>query len=353
MRWFDPLLSPFAFLYGAATDFRNHLFDLGVKKSTNFLIPTVAVGNLRIGGTGKTPMVEFLVRSLLKDYSIAVLSRGYGRKTTGFRLAHSDSQATEIGDEPLQIFTKFSPQINVAVSEDRVLAIPEILFQAPDTELVILDDAFQHRYLKADAYILLTTFQQPFFKDKLLPLGGLREKRKGVKRADIIVVTKCPANVSSLEKKEYIRNIYNYVDIEIPVLFSSIEYGMPIEVSNTSQPIKKQVILLSGLANSVDFKNKVQEEYQIVGNFEFRDHYKYKPSDFEELKKIHARFPQSVIMTTEKDAVKLRSDEFKDLLSQIPIYVLPIEVKFNEMDQGILINFMHQLVQKKAYTREI
>jgi len=353
MRWFEPLLYPLAVLYGAATNLRNHLFDIGLKKSINFTVPTIAVGNLQVGGTGKTPMVEFIIHSLAKEYKITVLSRGYGRKTRGFHWANSSSNAAEIGDEPLQIYSKYAPNINVAVGEDRVLAVPEILIQGPETELIVLDDAFQHRYLKADAYIMLTTYQQPFFEDKILPLGRLRENPKGAERADVIIVTKCPQNVSDKEKDQYIRKVRAFSGENISILFSSLTYGTPLEISNTGKKPKDQAILLSGLANSSDFVKKVSEEYEVVGNFEFRDHHSYTLNDLKVVKNHYDKFPNSVILTTEKDAVKMRNPLFETFRNEIPIFSLPIEVKFNETDQKFLINFMHHLVEKKAYTREI
>jgi tetraacyldisaccharide 4'-kinase len=353
MRWFDLLLSPFAFLYGSITDLRNHFFDIGLKKSSNFTVPTIVVGNLRIGGTGKTPMVEFIVKSLFQKHKISILSRGYGRKTKGFIWADDSSRASEIGDEPFQIFSKFYPKINVAVCEDRVIAVPQILMNDPSTDIIVLDDAFQHRYLKADAYVLLTTYDQPFYKDHLLPIGGLREKRKGAERADMVVVTKCPSTINEAEKDKIRLEISKYVKNDTPVLFSFLAYGLPYEISSTGNKVENKVILVSALADASALKKQVQNEFELIEDFDFPDHHRYSINDLLRFKKSLEKSPNSVIITTEKDAAKFKKPEFESLLKEIPIFALPIEFKLSESDQKILINFLHQLIEEKAYTREI
>jgi tetraacyldisaccharide 4'-kinase len=353
MRWFDPLLYPLAILYGAITDLRNHFFDIGLKKSINFTVPTIAVGNLSIGGTGKTPMVEFMIKSLVDQYKISVLSRGYGRKTKGFQWANSSSQPHEIGDEPLQIFSKFYPQINVAVCEDRVIAVPEILINSPETDVIFLDDAFQHRYLKADAYFLLTTFDQPFYHDSVLPLGKLREKIEGSKRADIVIVTKCPEYLSNDQRELYTVNIQKITKKNTPVLFSQIVYGKPYEISKSVKEFQNKIVLVSALADDKVLHSFVEKEYQLIHKFDFPDHHRYTVKDLESIKSVIFENSGAIVLTTEKDAVKLKNPLFKEHLKEIPIFALPIELKFNETDQNFLINFMNQIIEEKAYTREI
>lgn len=186
------ILAPFTLLYQSITSIRNKLYDSGKWHSATFNLPVINVGNLNVGGSGKTPHIEYIIALLRSQYKIATLSRGYGRKTKGFLIASESSSVTEIGDEPAQIKDKF-PDIIVSVGEDRLLAIPQLLRKYPDTDVILLDDAFQHRSVRPGLNILLTTFDKPFYEDHVLPLGRLRESPQGYKRADIIIVTKCPA----------------------------------------------------------------------------------------------------------------------------------------------------------------
>lgn len=202
MRFVDFLLFPFALIYDGVTALRNRMFDVGLKKST-FRGANNCSRKFSCGGTGKTPFVEFLLNRLSGKFHLSVLSRGYGRKTHGYKLATEDCSPAEIGDEPFQIYSKYKNKVCVAVGEERILAIPMILAENPEVEAIVLDDAFQHRYLLADLNIVLTTYQRPFFSDYLLPVGRLREGRVNVNRADIIVVTKCPQNLSEREKNDY------------------------------------------------------------------------------------------------------------------------------------------------------
>lgn len=211
------LLFPFSALYDAATRLRNHLYDIGTKPVIHFETITVSVGNLAVGGTGKSPMVEYLVRLLKGQYKVATLSRGYGRKTKGFILASEQSTAASIGDEPMQFYRKFGAEVAVAVGEERAIAIPEILFHHSDTEVIILDDAFQHRKVGRDLNILLTAYHSPFFKDHVLPAGRLREARKGAHRADIVVVTKCPPTLDEKDKTSFSQAIREYAQPDVPI----------------------------------------------------------------------------------------------------------------------------------------
>jgi tetraacyldisaccharide 4'-kinase len=351
MRWYEPLLYPFAIIYDGITSFRNRMFETGKKKSISFSIPTVVVGNLNLGGSGKTPMVEFLIELLLPHLRIATLSRGYGRKTKGFLMANKDLGPSEIGDEPFQIFEKFGKEISVAVGEKRIMAIPEIIFKKPQTELILLDDAFQHRYVKGDYYILLTTYQHPFFRDRILPMGTLRENMNGAKRAHVIMVTKCPDHLSESEKEIYQKEINNIADV--PVLFSGIEYGDPFPIFNPVSKDFNKVIIVSGIANNQLFVSEVKRRYQVIETITFEDHHRYKEADLIKISSLLNKHQDCMVLTTEKDAVKLKNKAFYKYLAEIPIFALPIKIKLAEKDKDFLFMQITKIVKDKAYIREI
>jgi tetraacyldisaccharide 4'-kinase len=355
MRLFDPVLYPFSFLYDRITRLRNRMFDLGMKKSILFEIPTIVVGNLSWGGTGKTPMVEFLIRKLKDEYQIATLSRGYGRKTTGFLLADEGLNASDLGDEPYQIYSKFGKDITVAVGEERVLAIPQILAEREDTDLILLDDAFQHRYVKGDVHILLTTYQRPFFEDKLIPLGTLREHPKGARRADIIVVTKCPDGLTAAIKEEYNRKILQYASPDALVVFAGLKYGSPYHVFTGASPDQQApVILLSGIANNEVLKAEVANKYKLLDVLEFPDHHKYTDKDLQHLFSVYQKHAgeKPMVITTEKDAVKLKAHKSLHYLGEIPIFALPVEIKLNRTDEGAMLSLAAKIIQEKTLRSE-
>lgn len=351
MRWYDTFLYPFSLMYDGITRYRNSMFDSGRKKSTDFLIPTVVVGNLNLGGSGKTPMVEFLVESLKDLYQVATLSRGYGRKTKGFLLAGKNISPTDIGDEPFQIYAKYGKEVIVAVGEERVMAIPQIIFHRPETELILLDDAFQHRYVKADFNILLTTFQNPFFRDKVLPLGTLRENAEGAKRADLIIVTKCPNKLSMHQKSVFQNEIRNYANA--PILFTGIKYGNPEPLFQpNSKPLKKAV-LVSGIANDILFKDAAGQRFEVVETITYADHHRYTSADLRRILQTVKKHDDAMILTTEKDAVKLKDGAFHEYLAEIPIFALPIKVDLAEQDAQYLIGRITNIIKVKACIREI
>lgn len=351
MRWYDPFLYPFAVLYEGVTRYRNKMFDLGKLKSTTFQIPTVAVGNLNVGGSGKTPMVEFLIELLSPKIKLTTLSRGYGRKTKGFLMADGVMGPEQIGDEPFQIFTKFRNQVSVAVGEKRALAIPEIIALKPHTELILLDDAFQHRYVKADLYILLTTYQKPFFRDRIMPLGTLRENAREAERADIIMVTKCPKSISQAEKEEYLNEISKYS--ASPVIFAGIQYGQPIPIFQKNTLKSQKVILLSGIANNSLFVLEAKGRFQVLETITFPDHHLYKTSDVVMIRRLFEKYQDCMILTTEKDAVKLKNEAFHEYLAEIPIFALPIKINMSLKDKEFLFESITKVVKDKAYIREI
>jgi tetraacyldisaccharide 4'-kinase len=352
MRWYAFLLYPFALVYDLVTSLRNFFFEIGFLNMKKSAIPSIVVGNLSVGGTGKTPMIEFLIRLLIQNYQIATLSRGYGRNTKGFLKADISSRPSDIGDEPYQIFTKFDSKVSVFVGEDRVAAAECISLQAPDSAILLLDDAFQHRYFKSDLSILLTTYSKPFFDDYLLPVGRLRESREGASRADVILVTKSPIHLESEKKAGLVKKIRKVAGNDTPVLFSSIIYGKPYGL-NPDFDFSNEVILFSGLANDQSLRNFVVSNYNLQNSFSFPDHYSYNSKDFEDLRESFksASSKKVVLLTTEKDAGKVKSSAPEGFLSEIPIFVLPIEVAMVKEDLVILEKLIQLKVLNKGHNQ--
>lgn len=320
------LLLPFAALYKLITDIRNRLYDLKLKPSAEFEIPVIGVGNLAVGGTGKTPMIEYLIRLLYSDYRVATLSRGYGRKTKGMRIANLQDDATTLGDEPFQFYKKFSDNKTiVAVCEDRAFAIPNIIHQFPETQVVLMDDAYQHRQVKPLFNILLTDFNKPFYFDFLLPAGRLRESRRGADRADVIVLTKCPAELSDDEMMKSEKLIRSYADC--PVFFTKIRYGFPLSFGNRDD-LSENIVLVSGIANSETLKEYIKQNFKLMKHIAYGDHHPYSSSDLNDLLSLVKNDSSLSILTTEKDMVKIISSEFESIVKQIPFFYLPIETEF-------------------------
>jgi tetraacyldisaccharide 4'-kinase len=321
-------MAPFSFLYKWIMQFRNHLFDIEYKTVFEFETKIIAVGNLSVGGTGKTPMVEYLIRYFLRlGYlnKITTLSRGYGRKTRGFRLAdHKDTAAT-LGDEPYQMHHKFKGQINVAVGEERVLAVPSILLEHPENKVIILDDAFQHRSVKPNFSICLSTYQRPFYEDYVLPSGRLREARAGVQRADILVITKCPLDISKGERETIQQSTAKYLGHK-PVFFTGIQYGEIIP-SKENRKVRKDIVLVSGIANSEPLVRFLEQEHTIHKHYNFADHHFYRANELQEIS-FYAQKHQLDIITTEKDWVKLKA--LTDVNAEIKenLYYVPMMVQF-------------------------
>jgi tetraacyldisaccharide 4'-kinase len=313
---------------------RNKLFDWNILKSASFNFPIICVGNLAVGGTGKTPMTEFIVKAFRNQYKVAILSRGYKRKTRGFAIAHQNTTALEIGDEPMQFHHKF-PDIIVAVGEERLVAIPQILYQHPETEFIILDDAFQHRSVKAGLNILLTEYNNLFTRDLMLPSGDLRDTRSEKKRAQIIIVTKCKKGLSESERQQIIQEIEPNPNQQ--VLFSSIRHDKPYHLFS-KQEIEigehTDVLLVCGIANPRPIKDMLTKTVKYYEMLRFPDHHIFTSNDLKEIKEQFEKIASKnkIILTTEKDAVRM--EKFGDLLKDYPIYVLPIShyFLFNEED---------------------
>ena len=344
---FRVILLPFAGLYQMVTWFRNRLYDLGIRPSASFDLPVICVGNLSVGGTGKTPMVEYLLRLTLNQYRVATLSRGYKRTTKGFRIASSVDTADTIGDEPLQFYKKFGDQAIISVGEERAMAIPALL-QQHDLDMVVLDDAFQHRRVKPSFAILLTDFNHPFYDDFLLPAGRLREYRTGAERADVIVVTKCPGSASDEDLLEIEKSIREYV--MKPVFFSAIEYGNPLAYRPNNVPLSDQVVLITGIANPKPLLEYVRANYTLVDHFEFPDHHQYQESDITRILQRINKASVS-ILTTEKDMVKLSASQMEPLLRDFSCFYLPITMRFlkngRDFDEMVLTH-IQDIVEKKT-----
>ncbi|KQB40152.1 Tetraacyldisaccharide 4'-kinase [Flavobacterium daejeonense] len=330
MNLLRKILFPFAILYGLITSIRNFLFDKEILKSYSFDLPIIAVGNLSVGGTGKTPQIEYLIRLLLTKYKVATLSRGYKRKSEGFVLADANANAEILGDEPFQFFQKF-PEILVAVDANRKNGIEQLLSQKEKPEVILLDDAYQHRKVKAGFYILLTAYGDIYVDDFMLPTGNLRESRSGSQRADVVVVTKCPPNLSETEQLS-IKNKLKLAENQ-ELFFSCIAYDdfvysaeNKISVSETK---KEPKLLLAGIAKPEPFYAYLKNEKDIC--LTYPDHHHFSEKDIQD---IVVQAQDNIIITTEKDYVRL-----KGKLPEEQLFYLPIQSKLlsaaNQFDEKI------------------
>ncbi len=329
MNLLRKILFPFAILYGFITSIRNFLYDKGILKSYSFDIPIIAVGNLSVGGTGKTPQIEYLIRLLSPNYKVATLSRGYKRQSKGFVLADSTSNASILGDEPFQFYTKFKT-IQVAVDADRKNGIEQLLSQketrgiAEQSEakpdIILLDDAYQHRKVKAGFYILLTSYGDLYSDDFLLPTGNLRESRSGAQRANIVIVTKCPTHLS-LDEQHRIRTKL-HLEPNQELYFSCIDYDDFVYSENQKNPVSeiksKNKLLVAGIAKPEPFFNYLKNEDDLI--LTFPDHHHFVEKDLIE---IQNKAQNKIIITTEKDFVRL-----KGLISSEQLFYLPIQSSF-------------------------
>lgn len=322
------LLRPLSYLYGIITNVRNYLYDVGVKKSLRPVQITISIGNLTVGGTGKTPMVEYLLINLGTKRTIATLSRGYGRRTRGFRIATPTDTAETIGDEPLQLYRKFGDRVWVSVGERRADALHRLRLQLPEADLVLLDDAYQHRAVRPHLNILLMDYHRPFYHDYPFPAGRLRERRHGANRADVVIVTKCPHNLTVAQQEEITNYIHHYTkNPQIPVCFAGLAYASPKPfVENYSTPIPQRVILVSGIAQAVPLETYVRGNFQLQKHWQFGDHHAYTRSD---INKVLNQLPaDTAVLTTEKDWVKLSAILSAEEQAQFPFFYLPIRMQF-------------------------
>lgn len=331
------ILFPFATLYWLITSFRNFLFNRRILKSNSFDLPVVCIGNLSMGGTGKTPHCEYLITLLKEDYNTALLSRGYGRKTNEFIEVEVTHQAWQVGDEPLQIKNKF-PALTVAVDRKRVNGVINLLYNYPNKDVILLDDAFQHRAIKAGFNILLTKFNAPFNSDYIFPVGNLREARKGHQRADVIIITKCPKSIT----KDQMDSISSEISKTIPVYFTKINYGETQSIFDNSKiqlDSASKVLLITGIADHSSITKKLNNEEIKFKHLAFRDHYPFSEKDADKVSEIFDKFATNnkIILTTEKDAMRLKNIE---AFKKLPIYFIPIKIEFIAKEK----EFHHQLL---------
>jgi tetraacyldisaccharide 4'-kinase len=331
LHLFRKLLFPFSIIYGGITALRNTLYNFGVFKAYSPPIPTIVVGNLSVGGTGKTPHIELLFQLLQPSYKIAILSRGYGRKTKGYLNVTLTSLASEVGDEPMQYKQKFKESAVVAVCENRKHGILNILKSFPETEVILLDDAFQHRAVLGGFQVLLSEFKRPFFKDCVLPAGNLREFQEGKKRADLCIYTKSPETITTKEKMFYTQKF----DFEKPVFFSRIAYLSPIPLTQThrEEPYNR-IILVTGIANPTPLIEHCKKFGEVI-SIPFPDHHDFSAKDIDKIHEIFGNFAdgKTQIVTTEKDAMRLNTPLFRNLIAKHPWYMLPISIEIEESKQ--------------------
>ncbi|WP_313031305.1 tetraacyldisaccharide 4'-kinase [Soonwooa sp.] len=320
-RWY---LYPFSLGYHLGTSIRNRMFDWGLFSSKRFKTPIIGVGNLSVGGSGKSPMVMYLAAYLSKYYRTGVLSRGYGRMTKGYNVVNYESNYKTVGDEPMQLFERFKNRFVIGVCEDRVFGAKKLI-EDMDLNVLVLDDSFQHRAIKPGLNILLTVYNDPYFKDFILPAGNLRESRHGAKRADIIMVTKCPNDLTEEKKQYYISRIkpQHYQK----VFFSSIEYDENVMSIDKYMPVKNldyyDVLLISGIANPTQIVKEVGKYSKKIKHLKYKDHHNFSDDD---IKKIVAEYKKlgeyKMILTTEKDYVRLKTfDYLRDKIFYWPINV--------------------------------
>ncbi len=336
MNNFRLLLFPFALIYLGITSTRNLLYKLGIFKTLVIPKKSICVGNLSVGGTGKTPHVSYLTKWLSDSFETAILSRGYGRKTSGFLIVNSNNIATEVGDEPLFYATQFQEKVHVAVCEKRADGVRKIQETFPKNELIILDDAFQHRAVKAGLNILITDFNKPFSNDYLMPVGSLRESRAGKNRADIIIVSKTPNDCTETTKNQIVQSLNFKSEL---VFFSHISYAAMIPFGKKIDTIKK-VILVTGIANPKPLKEHLSKKYEVE-QLIFGDHHTFSKAD---IQRIHQKFDtfaheETIILTTEKDYMRLKDFSSDWNLQNYPWYFQPITIEIeNEEKFKNLIN---------------
>ena len=344
LKSFRYLLLPISWIYGAIIWLRNKLYDKNILKSSSFNFPIICVGNLAAGGTGKTPMTEYLIRVLKNDYKTATLSRGYKRKTEGFAIADKDTTALEIGDEPMQFHQKF-PDIAVAVGEERIVAIPQLLHERPETEVIILDDAFQHRQVRAGLNIILTECANLYTRDFILPAGDLRDVRSSSKRADIIIVTKCKADLSIAEKNTVIAEIKPLT--HQTVYFTTIVYGKSYHLFTKEEiDIKHDygILLVCGIANPRPLKEHLTTHADTYDMLRYADHHIFHSDDLKDIKQQFEKInsEKKIVLTTGKDAVRL--EKFINELKDFPIYVVPIKHEFLFNEAAAFENSIRQFI---------
>ncbi len=348
-KHYRKFLMPFSYLYQGIINFRHMLFNMGVLKTRSFKTPTINVGNLALGGTGKTPHIEYLIRFLSEDYRVATLSRGYKRKTKGFILADNHHSFEDIGDEPKQLKTQF-PNILVSVDANRCRGVEQLEHLSDKPDIILLDDAYQHRYINPGFNILLTDYSNPFWEDDLLPAGNLRDSKGQVRRADVVLITKTPEEIKPIQKriiKKHV-NLFPYQHL----FFTNIKYGKLVSIGSGKAPERTSgysALMLTGIANPSHLEHYLSEHFQELIPFTFPDHYAFKESDFDKILQKYEGIQNEykIIVTTLKDAVRLKDNVNFAKLVDLPIFYQSIEIGFfDESDQKKFNELILKYVRK-------
>jgi tetraacyldisaccharide 4'-kinase len=334
-RWLKPVLIPLSWVYGSGVKFRNSLYRTGIKRPVKFEVPIISVGNLSVGGTGKTPFTAYLISELRGQYNLAIVSRGYGRKTKGVVVAEDDSTPEGIGDEPAMLYRQFSAEIPVVVAEQRVLGISEVFYRYSGVNLILLDDGFQHLAVKRDVNLLLTTSEPFFTKDRVFPAGLLREPRSSAKRATAVIVTKGSEEEITKSSKQ----LGNYTQAPLFQAKQIIHAPFPaIKDDRVNQAIPQKFYLFSGIARPEFFEKEAAKMVSVLGAKRFPDHINYTEDSIKQLIAKVEKTPGAALLCTEKDAIKLQ--ENKAILPWL--YYLPMELEIHPEQQEIFWNLVHQ-----------
>lgn len=361
MQTLRRLLWPFSIVYGLVVWVRNFLYDKGLIKSVSFSVPVISIGNLSTGGTGKTPHIEYLIRLLRPEFKVATLSRGYGRQTKGFMILSQPASTSVYGDEPMQYFTKF-PDIQVSVGEDRVAAIEELMRFPSRPDLILLDDAFQHRRVKPGYSILLIEYDNIFKTDFILPAGNLREGKSGMQRADVIVITKSPTILVPIERKRILEELQP--GAEQRVFFSYYKYGEFNKVTGIQTGMlmgakyymekRFTILLVTGIANPSGIIEYLRRHTDKLETLIFPDHHEFSAKDIRKIQDTfdHIANPSKIIVTTEKDAMRLRNPEHEALIRNLPLFYLPIEVAFHQ-EEDAFQKLIQDYVRKNQTNRRL
>lgn len=342
MKLISVLLFPFTLLYGLAVALRLWLYNIGFLGRTTFDIPIICIGNISAGGTGKTPHISWLIEQLKHQYRLAILSRGYGRNTVGYLAASANTTAAQLGDEPTWLYQ--THRVPTVVCENRVLGVPNLLRDFPDTECILMDDGFQHLAIKPGYNILLTDYEHRFVNDWLLPSGRLREFKSGYKRADIIIVTKCPANISATERAQITEEINPLAHQR--VLFSWIAYQPLIDWDGNTQRLRKEdsIILVTGIANAKPLVNELSTNYTLLQHEEYADHKEFTETHVREWIRIASSAPiETKIVCTQKDWIKLKPFE---VLLREKLLIAPIDIEMNAQDKEIILTLVNDYISQ-------
>ena len=352
----DALLKPFSWGYGAGVWLRNTAFNMGLLPQEEFDVPVVSVGNITVGGTGKTPHVEYIIEALYRRYHVAVLSRGYKRKTKGFILASNNMTPRDIGDEPYQIYRKYSGLITLAVCENRRKGIRELLRIDPDINLILLDDGFQHRYVKPKVNVVLVDYNRPPYEDRLMPLGTLREPVERLLRCDVVVVTKCPSDLTAMDIRMMKKNLDLFPSQRL--YFSNIRYADPVPVFPVQSPqltalqwLREDDALLcvTGIATPKPLVRYLRQFSTRIKVMHFDDHHFFTRRDFSDIFKVYNSLEgkRKFIITTEKDAVRIMNNPYYPPTKRNCIFYIPMRVGFLEMEGANFIEGLVELIDQQ------